>query len=58
MRTSYLVSERYGVAGSPAGISMFRIPGALAQATAWDGATHVAKGNAPRPLDLPGGMTG
>jgi len=58
MRRCDLVSKRYPVAGSSAPIALFAAPAAFAQAMAWDNATHVAKGNAPRPLDLPGGSTG
>jgi hypothetical protein len=46
----------YPADGFVAGIPMFF---ALAtQATAWNSASHVAKGSTPRPLELPGGSTG
>jgi hypothetical protein len=60
--------NRYSLGGSVAGTRrrmfavtapMFAVPATFAiQATAWDTASHTAKGNTPRPLELPGGSTG
>jgi hypothetical protein len=68
VRYSDLSLKRYPVGGSVAArvrcstvtnAPMFAAPTALAiQATGWDSASHVAKGNTPRPLELPGGSTG
>ena len=69
MRRSDCSLSRYLAEGSFAGtgrvndrlgsIPMSAVPAVRAfQATAWDNASHVAKGNTPRPLDLPGGSTG
>jgi hypothetical protein len=66
VRTSGITLNRYPTGGFIAGAGlvsavtpMAAIPAALAfQATAWDSTSHVAKGNTPRPLELPGGSTG
>ena len=57
MRCSDRFSQRYPAGGSLTRSVMFATPPAIAT-TAWLTAAHVAKGNHPRPLDLPGGSTG